>query len=559
MDTTSKILLVESNLFIGGILSQRLKGEGFAVVTATGGKDGAAKIREENPAVAFVDLPPNDVMIFLSVVRRLAQETHTTMPPIVVLSSMEKTDELRTLSEFGVRSYLVKAYTDIDEMVARIKEVLSHKELDTHTVVEDQERAKELLAPDINEQKHIKADVEKALSTPGDNLAIVKLIDHIIRYAYLAHSSDIHIKPEHDKVTVRMRIDGLLNDVFALPKEIHPEVITRIKVLAGMRTDEHQMAQDGRFRTNIRELAEQFDMRVSVVPTYFGEDAVMRLLVEQTSIKSIESIAFSDKDREKVMRAIEKPYGMILATGPTGSGKTTTLYTILKRLNTKDISIITIEDPIEYSLAGIDQIQVNVRTGLTFADGLRSVLRQDPDIIMVGEIRDKETAGIAVNAALTGHLMLSTLHTNDAATTLPRLLDMGAEPFLVASTVNIAIGQRLVRMICKRCIMKKRITDAEFKGLSDFLPHALLGVHRDFFYGKGCKQCSMSGYAGRLGIYEVLEMDEELRQLVMRRVDSDELKKAAIRKGMTTMLEDGFIKALQGMTTIEEILRVVRE
>ena len=281
--------------------------------------------------------------------------------------------------------------------------------------------------------------------------------------------------------------------------------------------------------------------------------------MEHSEIKSLDYLTFSDADRKKIMRAIEKPNGMILATGPTGSGKTTTLYTVLRKLNTPDVSIITIEDPIEYSLSGINQIQVNAATGLTFADGLRSILRQDPDIIMVGEIRDKETAGIAVNAALTGHLLLSTLHTNDAATTLPRLLDMGVEPFLIASTVNVAIGQRLVRTICKECKAPKKLTDAEFKRLGEFIPEKTLGNHHDFFQGKGCAVCGNTGYTGRLSIYEILEIDDDIRQAIMQKANGGDIKKIAISKGMTTLLEDGFKKSLEGLTTIEEILRVVQE
>ena len=250
---------------------------------------------------------------------------------------------------------------------------------------------------------------------------------------------------------------------------------------------------------------------------------------------------------------------MILATGPTGSGKTTTLYTILKEVNTREVSVITIEDPVEYSLEGIDQIQVNPRTGLTFAAGLRSILRQDPNVIMVGEIRDQETASIAVNAALTGHKLLSTLHTTDSATTLPRLLDMGIEPFLVASTVNIAIGQRLVRMICPHCKIKKRLTDAELENLKEHLRPELVDNHRDFYYGKGCQECGDSGYYDRMGLYEVLEINDFIREAIMRRADASEIKKIAVKNGMVPILEDGFKKAVAGLTTIEEILRVVNE
>ena len=277
------------------------------------------------------------------------------------------------------------------------------------------------------QQLNEKAAVEKELAAKADKISIIRLVDALIIHAFESQASDIHIDPQEDKVRIRLRIDGVLHDAFILPKEIQSEIISRIKVLSGLRTDEHQAAQDGRFKIPVKDIG-YIDIRVSIAPTYYGENAVLRILSERTQL-NLDQLGFSERDLKIVKSAVKKPYGMILATGPTGSGKTTTLYSIIKELNTDEISIITVEDPIEYSIKGIDQIQVNSKTGITFAQGLRSILRQDPNIIMVGEIRDEETAGIAVNAALTGHLMLSTIHTNDAATTLPRLLDMGIEPF----------------------------------------------------------------------------------------------------------------------------------
>lgn len=393
---------------------------------------------------------------------------------------------------------------------------------------------------------------------PEGEISIIRLIDNLITHAYNARASDIHIDPESDSVRVRLRIDGVLHDVFQFSKESHSEIITRIKVLSGLRTDEHQASQDGRFRILIKPNI-NIDIRVSIAPTYYGENAVLRLLAQKAEDFTLDTLGFSEDDQVKIKRAVKKPYGMILATGPTGSGKTTTLYTVIKILNTPEVSIITIEDPIEYSIEGIEQIQVNPRTGLTFATGLRSILRQDPNVIMVGEIRDEETAGIAVNAALTGHLLLSTLHTNDAPTTLPRLMDMGIEPFLIASTVNIAIGQRLVRKICPDCKMKRKLTNAEFKSLSEALPIGAIKADMEFYVGQGCAACDDSGYRGRIGIHEVLEVDDVVREAIMRRADAGEIKTIAIKRGMTTMLEDGFKKALEGVTTIEEILRVIHE
>ena len=419
-----------------------------------------------------------------------------------------------------------------------------------------------LLSSKEPEKKHShRASVEeikRELAGSTSQISIIKLVDALIASAFEERASDIHIDPEEGEIRVRFRIDGVLHDNFIFPKDLQSEIITRIKILSGMRTDDHQAAQDGRFKMIIAG-HDGLDVRVSIAPTYYGENCVMRLLVEQSQGLTLESLGYSAVNLEKVNRAMKRPYGMMLATGPTGSGKTTSLYAILKKLNTKEVSIITVEDPIEYSIEGIDQIQVNARTGLTFAQGLRFILRQDPNIIMVGEIRDDETASIAVNAAMTGHLVLSTLHTNDAATTLPRLLDMGVEPFLIASTINIAIGQRLVRTICPDCRVERELTAEQLASLKGTVPDELIAEGRDFAVGVGCKKCDMSGFRGRVGIHEVLEINEDIRQLIMKRATSAEVKAAAVRNGMMPMIEDGFRKALQGITTVEEVLRVFHE
>jgi type IV pilus assembly protein PilB len=401
-------------------------------------------------------------------------------------------------------------------------------------------------------------EIKKELSGKPSQISIIRLVDALIATAFELRASDVHIDPEEDKLRIRFRIDGVLHDNFEFPKETQSEIITRIKILSGLRTDEHASAQDGRFKVPI-EGHEFIDVRVSIAPTYYGENCVMRLLAGKSSDLTLESLGFSPINLERIERAMHKPYGMILATGPTGSGKTTTLYAILKKLNTKEVSIITIEDPIEYSISGIDQIQVNARTGLTFASGLRSILRQDPNIIMVGEIRDNETASIAVNAAMTGHRVLSTIHTNDAATTLPRMLDMGVEPFLIASTVNIAIGQRLVRTICPDCKVERALTEAEQKSAEGLVPQELLAKQQGFFLGIGCKKCDKSGYRGRMGIHEVLEISEPVRELMMKKGSASDIRKQAIAEGMVPMLQDGIAKAIDGLTTIEEVLRVFHE
>ena len=397
------------------------------------------------------------------------------------------------------------------------------------------------------------------LSRPGP-IAIIDFVEVCIEEAYQLRASDIHVCPTEFEVQLRLRVDGVLQNRCAFPKTILPEIISRIKVLSNLRTDEHQAAQDGRFRMNTKTGA-PIDVRVSITPTYYGENAVLRLLADHASAYSLERLGFSDSDRQKIEYAITQPHGMILATGPTGSGKTTTLYTVIKMLNSKEVSIITIEDPIEYAIPGITQIQINPRTGLTFAAGLRSILRQDPNIIMVGEIRDPETAGIAVNTALTGHLLLSTLHTSDSATTLPRLLDMGIDAYLVASTVNVAIGQRLVRQICERCKESYELSDAELHNLELSLPDRLKHqkISRTFYQGKGCKTCEKTGYTGRIGIYEVLVVSPTVREAILNRASSVVIRDIAIKEGMTTMFEDGLLKAQAGQTTLAEVLRTINE
>jgi len=391
----------------------------------------------------------------------------------------------------------------------------------------------------------------------GAPKSIVNLVNHLIELAYVLKASDIHIDPDAKVVRTRLRIDGVLQDEISLPKFIHSEIISRIKILANLRTDEHQAAQDGRFRISLE--SGEVDMRVSIVPTYYGENAVMRLLTDQNQEHDLDSLGFSAGDKAKILKAIKHPYGMILATGPTGSGKTTTLYTLIKMLNTKGVSIVTVEDPIEYSVDGINQIGVNAKAGLTFANGLRSILRQDPNIIMVGEIRDVETAGIAVNTALTGHLLLSTIHTNDAATTLPRLIDLKIEPYLIASTVNVAIGQRLVRRICSKCKIEIKLTDVEMRNLAEVFSPAILGKSNTFYKGKGCEKCNDTGYSGRVCINEVLVVDNVIRNAIHHKATATEIKAEAKKQGMTTMIEDGFAKAKMGITTIEEILRTLHE
>ncbi len=414
---------------------------------------------------------------------------------------------------------------------------------------------------------------EETLKKTAEELPVIKIIDVLLKHAILQQASDIHIEPIEKEVIVRYRIDGILHDVMFLPREILSAVIARIKVLSDLKLDEHRLPQDGRFKLETQDY--KFSFRVSILPIIDGEKIVIRLLNETSKGLTLEQLGFRGKALEVIQKNIHRPHGMLLVTGPTGSGKTTTLYTMMDILNTNQVNISTVEDPIEYRMQRINQTQVNSKVGLTFAVGLRSLLRQDPDIIMVGEIRDEETMHIAINAAMTGHLVLSTLHTNSAAATMPRLMDMGAEPFLLASTLNVAIAQRLVRKICPNCqedylmgqndveLLKKKVdADKIFEILKQekIIPETARGFEEvAFARGKGCVRCNNTGYKGRLGIYEVIEVDDDLRALISERKDSDTINAKAVENGTITMLQDGFIKAIQKVTTIEEILRVTQE
>jgi type IV pilus assembly protein PilB len=396
----------------------------------------------------------------------------------------------------------------------------------------------------------------------GENEApIIKIVETMLTYAYQSRASDIHVEPMEDATQVRFRIDGVLHDIFSLPKKLEGQLVSRVKIMSNLPTDEHAMALDGKFEFEVPDM-ERVDLRVSIVPSTNGERIVMRILAGDIRQFALLDLGLSEKDIALVREAYNKPHGMILATGPTGSGKTTTMYAFLKILNKRNVNIMTIEDPVEYQIKGINQIQVNPKTNLTFAAGLKSIVRQDPNIILVGEIRDEETANIAVNAALTGHLVLSTLHTSDAPTTIPRLLEMKVEPFLIASSVNMIVAQRLVRKICTNCRESvEQDIDVIAKELSSGLVKKYLGKTKGvrLYKGKGCSVCQHTGYIGRVGIYEVMPMTPEIKEAVLRKADTDEIKKLAVKEGMTTMIEDGLEKVKMGVTTIEELLRVIKE
>lgn len=520
------------------------------------------------------------------------------------------------------------------------------------------EQYKEGLSTEINKaiketEEEISIDKEElGADTSADKVVsiiseapIARAVNILIEYAIKSRASDIHIEPRENYVQVRYRIDGILHDTMTLPKALMNSIISRIKILSNLRIDEHRIPQDGRIKIVMG--GTNLSLRISTLPVMDGEKIVMRLLDESTKALTLEELGYKGQALITIERALKKPHGMLLVTGPTGSGKSTTLYSVLSNLNTIGVNISTVEDPVEYRIQGINQTQVNSKVGMTFSSGLRALLRQDPDIIMVGEIRDSETAEIAVHAALTGHVVLSTLHTNNAAGCLPRLLDMEIEPFLIASTVNAVIGQRLVRKLCQNCIEAYTPDDKvieeiieEFGLRKEFLTSSkaavakcpppkeetevsALGERRieipdeaslnnksildkiaadpaivnrsakeaeeinlrnkiflseeekakkgackpakpgslklTLYRSKGCNKCDNTGYTGRMGIYEVLEVDDEIGKLIVNRASTEEIQHVAIKNGMVTMQQDGFLKALEGITTVEEILRVTRE
>ncbi len=402
----------------------------------------------------------------------------------------------------------------------------------------------------------------KTIEEAAAQLPIVAIVDNLLSYAVASRASDIHIEILEDATLIRYRVDGILYEIMRIPKAIHPAVVARLKLLAALKIDEHYKPQDGRFRHKI--VNQVVDIRVSVIPTFYGEKVEMRLLETTQKPLSLEEIGMSPVVAQTTMRNLQKAYGMILSCGPTGSGKTTTLYSLMNILNRPEVNIVTTEDPIEYNMRYVNQTQINPQGGVTFASNLRAILRQDPNIIMVGEIRDSETADIAVQAALTGHLLLSSLHTNDAPTAIPRVFDLGVPPFLVSSVLNVVIAQRLVRRVCQSCVFSYHGGPELEKVIEEQLREShVLGepkVPKVLFRGKGCLSCGFTGYRGRVGLFEVLEVTDAVKRVIAENPFSlERLQEEAQRNGMKTMFEDGLEKVELAVTTIEEVLRVIRE
>lgn len=411
-------------------------------------------------------------------------------------------------------------------------------------LIREAETREGLVLPE--EEEELKIDQLKAL---GEEAPIIRVVNMLILQAIRSGASDIHIEPQEDQVRIRFRIDGILHDITSTSIQVHPALVSRIKILSRMNIAERRLPQDGRFQVTVDNRT--VDFRVSSLPTIFGEKIVMRILDKSTLLLDLDRLGFEEEDLEKFYRLIQHPYGMILLTGPTGSGKTTTLYSALNFINKPDLNIITIEDPVEYRLPGINQVQVRPKIGLTFASALRAIMRQDPDVIMVGEIRDYETAEIAIHAALTGHLVFSTLHTNTAAGALVRLQEMGIPSYLIASALVGVVAQRLVRKICERCKVEFEVRGPIARELTGGKEDHLV-----LFRGKGCPECNKTGYRGRIAVSEVLVMDDDLRALVLRNATEREITEKACEKGMRTLRENAIRKVLRGVTTLEEMYRV---
>ncbi len=439
--------------------------------------------------------------------------------------------ELMVAGEVSLRSLIEKHYDVTEAKLGELLDELEERELELVEEEEDQVSTEQLRAQ-------------------VDDAPVVRLINGVLTDAVKRGASDIHIEPYEKQLRVRYRVDGALQEIMLPPLRMQAALISRVKILADLNIAERRIPQDGRIKMKLGRRV--IDFRVSTLPTLFGEKIVLRILDKGNLVLDLEQFGMEKKAEQDMLSAIANPYGMVLVTGPTGSGKTTTLYSALTRINTDEVNIMTAEDPVEYNLSGINQVQIRPDIGLTFAAALRAFLRQDPNIVMVGEIRDLETGGIAVKASLTGHLVLSTLHTNDAASTITRLVDMGIEPFNVSAAVNLITAQRLVRRICGRCKAEASYSDEVLRAAS--IPDEIL-ASLTFYKGEGCDACGGSGYAGRQGLYEVMKMSRTLRRMVLQGVSADDLKTQAIEDGMLTLRDDGLLKVKRGITTLDEVLK----
>ncbi len=555
-----------------GIITQECLEEALEEQNRTGGKIGEILISRgyvtEDVLLAFLGKEHNAPYVKLSEYGKIPDEVIKTLPENVARANtlipieksgdvltvavgdpafLEKTDDLYIRTGLKIKPVLANER----EIKEAIDKYYTHKGTMEDILEEMETEGKGTDVELLKEKEEGEAsDVEAAEEAP-----VVKLVNMMLSDAVKARASDIHIEPYEKSVRVRYRIDGILHEVASPPKRLQNALISRIKIMSNLDIAEHRLPQDGRIRIKLGE--REVDLRVSVLPTSFGEKVVMRILDPTSLCLDLERLGFEPDVLEKYMKGIDVPHGIILITGPTGSGKSTTLYTTLTLKNTPDVNIITIEDPVEYRIKGINQVQIKPEIGLTFSNGLRSFLRQDPDIVMVGEIRDAETAEIAINAALTGHLVFSTVHTNDAPGAVTRLTNMGVEPFLTTSTVSMVIAQRLMRVVCPKCKETYKVSFQKLKQLININEKDVNGQSEvTLVKGKGCENCTNTGYHGRTAIYEVLIMDDDLRDLVLRREPAHVLKRTAVAKGMLTLRDAAIRKMLAGITSIDEVARV---
>lgn len=542
-----------------------------------------AKLVSKQIGVPFVEIEPKDIPkeVLMKIPEHIARQYNLVLfaqdSDGTLSLAMEDPDDIQALNfiqkEIG---YNLKVFLATHENILDC--------LENYRGELDQELDEVISVQQENTQEETQAVTEDQFA---EDSPIAQTVNLLLEYAIKSQASDIHIEPREEFVQVRYRIDGVLKEVNKLPRNVLGALVSRIKILSNLKIDERRVPQDGRFK--IRVSGKQYALRVSTLPIADGEKVVMRILDESNQSVTLENLGYWGRSLTVMKEAMAQPNGMILVTGPTGSGKSTSLFSVLSELNTSDVNISTIEDPVEYKIPGVNQVQTNPKAGMTFASGLRALLRQDPNIIMVGEIRDTETANLGVQAALTGHLVFSTLHTNNAATCLPRLLDMDIEPFLIASTVKAVVGQRLVRRLCAFCRQQHTPEAAEVKVITDLIAgtgtEAIARMHdletqaADEKIGgdsppstteteithlwranpEGCDECNHTGFKGRIGIYEVLDVSLTIQKLITANATSNDIQTEAIKEGMLTMQTDGLIKALRGITTVEEVLRVTRE
>jgi type IV pilus assembly protein PilB len=486
--------------------------------------------------VAPYKLDPKDKILYVTMVNPLDLET---------IEFIEKKSGMRVESGMS-------AQKQIEEFIA--EKYTREKGIATEVGKAMDEQKKE--------EKKVTVEEEELVSAEAP---VAKIVSTVLEYAVRARASDVHIEPQEENVRIRYRIDGILQEKYLLPRNVHDAVVSRIKILSGMKIDEKRVPQDGRFYFTFEQ--SEVDLRVSTLPSTYGEKVVMRLLQKSIKTPSLPDLGLRGLALKNLMSAIERPHGIIIVCGPTGSGKTTTLYSVLGIVATPKVNVVTIEDPVEYQMKGVNQVQVNVQAGLTFASALRSFLRQDPNIIMVGEIRDQETADLAVNAALTGHLVFSTLHTNDASGVPPRLLDMGVEPFLLTSALNCVVGQRVLRRVCPNCAQDVDIPAEQLNDIKvtlgpiyEMIEDKWKKDNRQMKVKKpaGCEKCNGTGYFGRIAIYEVMPISEKIAKAVISKASASDIQKMAMDEGMLTMKQDGYVKVLEGVTTVEEVLRVAQ-